>query len=251
MKKVLAFDLDGTLAESKSAITDEMSDLLSQLLHTFQICVISGGKFGQFESQLINNLKASSKELENLHLMPTSGTRYDKYNPQQKTWDEVYAENFTEDEKKRIISALEEGAESLGYKPEKTWGDIIEDRGSQITWSALGQQAPSKEKHDWDPDHSKKKALRDFAASKLPGFNVRTGGTTSVDITKEGIDKAYGMKKLIEILGIEKQDILFFGDAIYEGGNDLAVKEMGIDSVQVRDFDETARILQSILYLVS
>ncbi len=249
MKKVLAFDLDGTLAESKSAITQEMSDVLSVLLQKFQICVISGGKYEQFEKQLINNLKVDEKLLLNLHVMPTSGTRYDRYDIDSHSWQEVYAENFTDKEKKDIITALETGAKELGLEPDKTWGDIIEDRGSQITWSALGQQAPSKEKHEWDPDHLKKVALRDFVATRLKGFNVRTGGTTSVDITKDGIDKAYGMRKLMEIIGLEKKDILFFGDAIYEGGNDLAVKELGIDSVQVRDHLETEAILTSILHL--
>src|SRR5487761_1655524 len=142
MKKLIAFDLDGTLAPSKSPLPDKMSELLNELLGKFQVCVISGGKFEQFQKQLLANLKTTPERLEKLHLMPTCGTRYYLYDISKETWEQVYAEDFTETEKKKIIIALEEGVREAGYDKEKTWGEQIEDRGSQITFSALGQEAP-------------------------------------------------------------------------------------------------------------
>lgn len=248
-KQVIAFDLDGTLAESKSAMTDRMSELLSELLDNYQVCVISGGKFAQFDKQLISNLKVTPNELKNLHLMPTCGTRYDRYDFDKQEWSEIYAENFEDSEKEAIIQVLKEGAKELNLWEENPWGDIIEDRGSQITFSALGQEAPVDAKHEWDPTGEKKAKLRDYAAAKLEGFEVRTGGTTSVDITREGIDKAYGMKKLMEELDVKMEDILFFGDALHEGGNDYPVKAMGIDCVAVRGWEDTAVGVESILKL--
>lgn len=250
MKKVIAFDLDGTLAESKSALEDKMSELLDQLLDSFHICVISGGKFEQFEKQLLSNLKVPPAKLEKLHLMPTCGTRYYKYDVARATWEQVYAEDFSEKEKQEIIKALNQGIDELGYRESKPWGDLIEDRGSQITFSALGQEAPVKAKEEWDPENTKKTKLRDTVAVLIPEFEVRAGGSTSIDVTKLGIDKAYGMQKLMNILGISKDEILFFGDRLAEGGNDYPVKAMGIDSLEVSRWHDTALCLQAVVHIV-
>lgn len=250
MKKVLAFDLDGTLAESKSAAEDKIVELLDDLLDYFHICVISGGKFEQFQKQLLANLKVEPAKLEKLHLMPTCGTRYYKYNVATGEWEKVYAEDFTKAEKVTIIKALDESIDELGYREAKPWGDLIEDRGSQITFSALGQEAPVDAKEAWDPDNSKKAKLRDAVAERIPEFEVRSGGSTSIDVTKLGIDKAYGMQKLMSMLEIGKDDILFFGDRLQEGGNDYPVKAMGIDSLEVSHWQDTVFALQAILHVV-
>lgn len=253
-RKLIAFDLDGTLAPSKSPLPDRMSPLISQLLTKYQVCVISGGKFEQFEKQLLSNLKTEEKFLKNLHIMPTCGTRYMRYDDSKKHWHEVYAENFSETEKERIISVLNKVVDKLGYRESKVYGDVIEDRGSQITFSALGQDIVDvlgidgvRQKEEWDKNNKKKEAIRDQAAELLPEFEVRVGGVTSVDITKPGIDKAYGMGKLINMLSISKEDIFFIGDRLAEGGNDYPVKAMGIDCMEISAWEETALVIESIL----
>ncbi len=251
MKKLLAFDLDDTLAITKSPIDDRMAAILPKILDHFDICVISGGKYEQFQIQIIERLKATPQQLERLHIMPTCGTRYFHYDSVHDTWDRVYSEDLTSDQKTKIKAVLEEAAKHLGYWEAKPYGEIIEDRGSQVTYSALGQQAPAEAKYAWDPDGTKKLAIRDYAAKLLPDLEVRAGGTTSIDVTPIGIDKAYGMKKLMEQLEIGKEDILFFGDKLQPGGNDYPVKAMGIDSMEVSNWEDTVRCLESIYYLVA
>lgn len=257
MKKLIAFDLDGTLAPSKSFLPDEMANVFGGLLDHFQVCVISGGKFGQFETQLLNGLHVSPTQLQRLHLMPTCGTRYYAYDLAKSDWEQVYAEDFTEAEKRQIIDALNEGIDALGYREKKVYGETIEDRGSQITFSALGQDIVAelgdkgvRLKEEWDPDSSKKNKLRNYVADRIPEFEVRVGGGTSIDITKPGIDKAYGMNKLMDMLDVAKDDILFMGDRIQPGGNDYPVKEMGVDCVEVSDWRDTVKILTGILHVV-
>lgn len=247
MKKVVAFDLDDTLAVTKSPISDRMSQLLIQLLDQYEVCIISGGKFEQFKKQVVDRLEASPSLLHKLHLMPTCGTRYYRYDDVAKDWAQQYAEDLTDEQKKRIEDVLSEGAKKLGYWEAKPYGDIIEDRGSQITFSALGQQAPAEAKYKWDPDGKKKWALRDYAAPLLQDVEVRVGGTTSIDVTRIGIDKAYGMEKLISMLEISKDEIVFIGDKLQEGGNDYPVKAMGIDSIEVDRWEDTALVLEGIL----
>jgi HAD superfamily hydrolase (TIGR01484 family) len=257
MKKVIAFDLDGTLAASKSPLADRMSEALNRLLDNFQVCVISGGKFEQFQKQLLSNLKASPDKLEKLHLMPTCGTRYYSYNLAKKDWDQVYAEDFTKAEKDKIIDALNKGFDDLNMREKEVYGDTVEDRGSQVTFSVLGQDIVDvlgmegvERKEAWDPDNAKKNKLRDYIAPLIPEFEVRVGGVTSIDVTKLGIDKGYGMQKLMELLEVSKDDMLFFGDRLAEGGNDYPVKAMGIDSLEVSSWQDTALALEAILAVV-
>lgn len=245
MKKVLAFDLDDTLAITKTPISDEMVVVLSKILEKYEVCVISGGRFEQFKLQITDRLKVSPKLLTRLHLMPTCGTQYYRFNELANDWQLQYAEDLTSVQKRKIIDVLETSVKKLGLWEANAAGTIIEDRGSQITFSALGQQATAEDKYAWDADGAKKIAIRDLAAQSLPELEVRAGGTTSIDVTRKGIDKAYGMQKLIEALGVTKQDILFFGDKLQEGGNDYPVKAMGINSVEVSCSEDTIDQLKS------
>ena len=83
--------------------------------------------------------------------------------------------------------------------------------------------------------------------NELTDYEIRIGGSTSIDITKPGIDKAYGMEKLMAALEIGKDDILFVGDKLDEGGNDYPVKAMGIDTIAVEGWEDTALIIDTII----
>ncbi len=248
-KRLITFDLDGTLAPSKAALPDKIGELLSRLLAKYQVCVISGGKYELFQRQLLSNLHTEPKLLANLHLMPTTGTRYYKFDLEKQGWAEVYADNLTQKQKDRISEALNDGLDKLGWRPHKPWGALIEDRHSQITLSTLGQEAPLEAKEAWDPSGERKQKLREVIAPLIPEFEVRAAGTTSIDVTMPGIDKAYGMQKLLDLLSISKEEVLFMGDKLIEGGNDYPVKAMGIDCMEVSHWQDTALIIEAILYV--
>jgi phosphomannomutase len=243
MKKLIIFDLDGTLAESKAAIDGEMIKILNALIDVAKVAIISGGDWPQFEKQVLYHL-TNKESFKNLSILPTCGTKFYQY---KSGWKKLYSEDFTDEEKKKILNSLTTAVEEQGFKPEKTWGEQIEDRGSQITYSALGQEAPLKTKKEWDPGFAKRKKIQAALSKTIPQFSVNLGGTTSVDITKPGIDKAYGIKKLREILNIKKKEMIFIGDAIFPGGNDYPAKEAGVASVCIKDPDETKRVIAGII----
>lgn len=250
MKKVIAFDLDDTLAVTKSAISDRMSELLGELLKTHQVCIISGGWLPQFEKQVIDNLNIEHHYLQNLHLMPTCGTRYYRYNDIDKKWKLIYAEDLSDKERKDIIRIVEEAAKAMNLWTDNPYGEIIEDRQSQISISMLGQKAPAEKKYEWyEKNNAKRLKLRAVIDEKLPDFEVRAGGTTTLDITRIGIDKAYGMEKLINELEVSKDEILFVGDKLQEGGNDYPVKAFGIDCIEVRNHEDTELVIETVLKL--
>ena len=248
MKKVIAFDLDDTLAVTKSPISDRMGGLLVQLLEHYDVCVISGGTYDIFLQNVVSRLEAPAHLLGKLHLMPTCGTRYYRYDELAAEWKLQYANDLSADQKKRIMEALESTAKDMGIWEDNPTGEIIEDRESQITLSALGQQATPEDKYAWAEKYKDiRPVFRDKVAEKIPDLEVRIGGTTSTDVTLPGVDKAYGMEKLIDALDISRDEILYMGDKLDEGGNDYPVKAMGIDTVAVEGWETTAYVIEGIL----
>lgn len=254
--RLVAFDLDDTLAESKSPLEPEMGRLLAQLLSIVPVAVISGGQFSQFESQLLDGLEAASSAQQaafgfgRLHLMPTCGTRY--YRWQDAEWRQQYAEDLSPEARAEALAVLEQEARKLGlWEPARpdaiVWGDVLEDRGTQITFSALGQSAPNEAKRAWDPTGARKSSLRDAVAPLLPELEVRSGGSTSIDITRKGIDKAYGMRRLAELSGIPLEHTVFVGDRLDPDGNDYPVLSVGVRGVAVEGPADTLRVISEFL----
>jgi phosphomannomutase len=247
VKKLIVFDLDGTLAESKSPLDDEMSRLLDDLLGIVRVAVISGGDWPQFEKQVLPHL-AHNDSLVNLSLLPTCGTKFFRY---AGNWNKLYSEDFTPAEKAKIIGALKNAVAQAGFQADKVWGEVIEDRGSQITFSALGQQAPLEEKSKWDPDFTKRTKIKEILDPLIPGFSVQMGGATSIDVTKHGIDKGYGIRKLRDVLGVSIKEMIFVGDALFPGGNDYPAEEAGVISISVRGPHETKRVIETMIACLS
>lgn len=244
--RLVAFDLDDTLAPSKSAIAPRMGELLIALAERVEVAIISGGQLTQFQKQVVDRLPAAdSTVLGHIHLLPTCGTQY--YRITADGVQTVYAHALTDDEKTRALSAVEEEARRLGLWESETWGDILEDRGSQITFSALGQSAPVDVKMAWDPTGVKKNTLREAVAGRIPDLEVRSGGSTSVDITQRGIDKAYGMRQLADQTGIALDDMLFVGDRLDENGNDYPVLAMGVTCHAVTGWEDTISYLEELV----
>lgn len=246
-KKLIVFDMDGTLTPSKGAMTPAMGKLLAKLLAVKKVAVIGGGKYDLFKWQFLSRIKFHGSELGNLFLFPTSSTAFWRYKSGR--WRNVYSRPLSGAEKKKIKNAFSAAFREFHYvHPKKTYGEVIEDRGTQITFSALGQKAPIPTKAAWNKKYN---ALRLKMArllqKKLPAFGVRVGGTTSIDVTKKGIDKAYGIRQIEKHLKIPRREMLFVGDAIFPGGNDYAVVKTGVDYVKVSGPVDTKKIIKFIV----
>jgi len=244
--RLIAFDLDDTLAASKSAIGPAMARALANLLAVRPVCIISGGGPPQFEEQVLSRLPDDAN-LADLHLMPTCGTRYLRHDGTG--WREIYAHSLDAALKAKVAASLETRARELGlWEPEeRVRGERIEDRGSQITFSALGQEARPDDKRAWDPTGQKRLALRAAVAADVPELSVRAGGSTSIDITETGIDKAYGLARLSEMTGIALTDMLFLGDRLDEGGNDYPVALLGVPTLGVTGPDDTLAQIEALV----
>jgi phosphomannomutase len=251
MKTFLAFDIDDTIAVTKSPISKRMAELFDKLLGEFQICVISEGKFDVHVMQIIDEMASTPKQkMTRLHVLSTCGTQYYKLDTVKDRWSTVYKDSIPEGDKLKIRQVLEESAKELGLWCEHPAGEVIKDRDTQITFSALGQLASPEDKYVWDPTNEKKLAIRDLCQKKYDKYEFRAGGTTSIDVTPFGIDKAFGINQLIKLNSIKKEDILFFGDKLQPGGNDYPVLQMGVDCIEVSSEKDTEKILDSFVKLL-
>lgn len=246
-RKVIVSDLDGTLAPSKSPVSRDMAEVICHVLMRLKIAVVSGGAFHQFEKQFLSQLTCGPECLKNLSIFPTNGSSCYIYDEKKNSWSELYNEKLSLLERKKVVTALNEAISESNLNLSGSYGEVIEDRGSQVTFSGRGQDAPLIEKQVWDPDQSKRKKLIEVLKKKIPEFEARIGGISSIDITKKGIDKAYAIKKIKKLLEVNDEDIIYVGDALFKGGNDETIKSTGIDFIQQAGPNSTLEFLSRFM----
>ncbi len=179
--------------------------------------------------------------------MPTSGAEFLAWDNDSKKWIEKYAYKFDESEFEKIKKAFEYALEKLNLNNLESFGPRIENRGTQVTFSALGQKAPIEKKEVWDPEAKKRTQIVDIIKQMIPEFSIKMGGSTSIDINRHGIDKAFGIAKFMKYTGFMNSEILYVGDALYKGGNDSVVNSTGVKTYPVRNPKDTITLIKSII----
>ena len=252
-KSLVVFDLDGTLAETKSNIKPDMSEALSRLLQEKKVAVISGGTYKQFRRQFISNLQCPTAALKNLFLFPTNATAFYHYH---KGWKNVYFHSLSVAQKRKIRGAVKDVLKEIDYvPPKKIYGKTLDDRGSQMSYSFLGQDVVAKLgtkgvrlKEEWTKKNTPLKLkIAGMLQARLPEFESRAAGFTTIDIVKRGIDKAYGLRQMEKHLHIPIKGMVFIGDALFPGGNDASVKKTGVQTIAVKGPQDTIAIIKKIL----
>jgi phosphomannomutase len=245
MHSLIIFDLDDTLAESKAQLQPNMADAVTRLLRIRKVAIITGGKYEQIIKQVVSQLPIDAN-LENLYLFPTCGASF--YQFKNDNWNNIYEEKLSNDEVKKIFTALKEAQLEANVITEwPLFWEQIEDRGTQVSWSALGQQCPGNIKVTWDPDQKKRLSMLPFLQTKIPEFEARVGGATTIDVTRKWVDKKYGIYQMEKYLGVPLTDMLFIGDAIFPGGNDYAAVEVGIDYKKTTGPEMTHGFIEQIV----
>ncbi len=246
MKRLIVFALNGALAQGRISIDSEMAELLGALNEIVKIAIISGAGWTQFEHQVLAKL-APGHPRHQLTLLPACGTQLYRYSDH---WRRIYSRDFSDAQREKIINALEQTIEMMNFQLGQIWGPLIEDRASQVTFSGLGQLAPIPEKRKWDADCQKRRRMKALLDQFIPEYSVRLGGMTSIDVTKAGLDKGYAIRQLRDGLGVPIQEMLFIGNTFVADGNDLAAKAAGIQTIGVRDPEQTKRVIEAIIAIL-
>ncbi len=239
------FDLDGTLAKSKQPMLASDLELLSALTRKMPVVIVGGGKKELFWRQVVRPIARFKPNLRNLRIMPTNGASLYVWNGR---WSKRYELFLTKTEAGRIRTALKTALIRIGFKPPKRPdGNLVEDRGAQITFSALGQNAPLPAKLKWNRTDDIRPRLLKELRKLLPDLDVHMAGLTSIDITRRGIDKSYAVQRAQKHFHIKKDEMIFVGDAIYPGGNDYPAQKTGVPCFKVNGPAETRRIIHRLL----
>lgn len=233
--------MDGTLSQSKSPMTPEMGELFNKLSEITKIAVISGASFAQFEKELLPVIKPSP----NIVLLTTDGNQHLEFDDSLKKWKVIDKQEFPPALKSKVLQALTTIIASKDFGiPQNPVGKYVEDRDTEVNFSALGQNAPIEAKKVWDPDQKKRKKIKEKLESMVDGLTVSIAGTTSIDIFPKGRDKAFGLDLFMKRMNLSKKEVIFVGDAIFPGGNDYPALEMGLETIKVGGPADTAEIIQ-------
>lgn len=246
--RAVLFDLDDTLAESFQAPLPPMIEKLGLLLEHLPVAIISAATFQRIDRCVIQPL-ASTERFDGLTIFPNSAAECFIW---QDGWTLAYDFELTAEERARIERAILESVEETGVQEGQTkYMPRILDRRVQMAYAAIGLEASEEEKASWDPDQKKRRRLQKALEQRLPGFAILIGGKTSIDITRQGVDKSYGVRWLAERLACEPKDMLYIADALYEGGNDAVVIPTGIVTKQVTGPAETEVLIDELLASLS
>jgi len=224
--KHLFFDLDGTLARSRTPITKDMRRALESL--TQSVVIVSGGTYEIMKSQL-------GDLADNYPLLGENG------NHALQNGSVLWRNKLSEKAEQEIYAHIDR------FESNRTWDvrdkdDLIENRGCQITYSPFGNNEELHLKEAFDPDRVRRKKMLRENTIPLTLSEIRIGGTTCFDYFEKGKHKGYNVQKLIDHFGWKNEECLYIGDRLDEGGNDYSVVGV-IDTHAVKDPEDTQLFL--------
>jgi hypothetical protein len=222
-----------------------MTARILQLLERMPFAVLTGRAFQQLDADFLKTL-ADSPHAERAYLV-TSGAA-EAFTCEENSWVSAYAFKLGDDEVTKIRAAIDASLSETGVlEGLPCYGERYLNKGSLFAYAMLGVPLPKAIDSSWDPGNARRSKLWHSLKEKLPEFDVVMGGMTSIDITKKGVNKAYGIGWLSERLGIAPGDILFVGDALYPGGNDEIIRTTGAQIRVTSGPEETERIIEELL----
>ncbi len=242
--KVTFFDLDDTLAESFKPPSRAMLERFDTLLGKMPLAILTAAGFPRINQDFLVPL-ANTNKLTQLYIFPDSSARCYLY--VNGVWEPEYSLMLSDEDRVKIKAAIQKVAMEqhfdgiLAYKPQ------IIDREAQIAYAFLGLDAPDDLKRTWDPTFEKRAAMQQALLKIIPEYDILIGGRSTIDITTKGVNKSYGVNWLSHRLHTPPQDMLFVGDALYEGGNDFVVIPTGIKTRPVTGPSETLGVIDEIL----
>ena len=256
-RSLIVFDLDGTLTERKKKISKVVCERLVELNKHYNVGIISGCSFNRMGWQFIDPWFDTSNTMSNFNmfLLPTSGAEMRIHGGWVDPWkSRLYENDFTLIEKFKIMNAFNYANQDLGYpvecddNMETIHGEIVDDRGGQVTFSMIGFDAPVYMRDGFDNDYGLRNDFAYLMQEYLGSdFSIKIGGSTSIDVNKKDIDKSYGLVKLLLHLKTDPNNVIYFGDKFDYFENDEPILKMGIKCVNVEHPDETLICIEELI----
>jgi len=243
--KAVLFDFDDTLAPSFEPPSAEMVSRVSLLIQRMPVAIVTGRDFAWMDRDFLPRV-ATADHTERFYVMPEGAAQCFVWSG--RAWKEMYGHSLGEKDRGHIEKVILECVRKTGVlEGLPVFGPQFVHRKAAVAFAALGWQVPRDLRHTWDPGNVRRTALRDSIARELPGFDVLMGGSTTIDVTKKGINKSCGVLWLSEHLRIQPQEMLYVGDTLFPGGNDYVVIPTGVQTRETNGPEQTLSIIGEVL----
>ena len=236
MIKLMAFDLDGTLTQHKTKLSDAHRDILKKLQEKYTLIMVGAGQCRRIFNQL---------DGFPIDIIGNYGMQYAKYNPETKDIDMVYdiQENCNKEETEKKVTFLREKHGFTEFAGENVEYHI----SGCITFPVLGTKAAQADKLAFDPDRKKRRAFYDEVKELFPDYNVFVGGSSSFDMAPKPYNKYYALAKYCEENGIAHDEVVFVGDDYGIGGNDESVYVSDFGFLTIDNYEDFPKVVAHLL----
>ena len=233
-KKLLVFDLDGTLSNHKCPMPEESRALLDALGKKYHLAMCGAGnapriykQMGNYPIDIVGNYGMQHAKVENDELVIT-----------RQIVCEVDAEFFREktDYLREKYGYTEFDGESLEFH-----------KTGMVTFALLGTKADKNKKIAFDPDRAKRRVMYPEVLEIFKDYTVFIGGSSSFDIVGKQYNKYDATIEYANMLGYTKEQILFLGDDMGDGGGDSHVRLGGMDYLHILDYTKIAEKMAFLL----
>lgn len=230
MKRLICFDLDGTLSQHKTPITQEVRTMLDRLSEKYKIMMVGAGnapriwnQMGQYPIDILGNYGMQEAVVKDGQLC-------------------IVREDTVVPDKEMFLEKCAYLREKYGYT--QYYGDSVEFHpAGMVTFCLLGTPAPIDEKIAFDPTREKRRVLYPEVLELFPEHSVYIGGSSSFDFTPKQYNKYDAIMKYAAENGYSKEEILYVGDDFEDGGGDSHIRIYGMDYICIDDYRKTPEIL--------
>ena len=233
-KRLICFDLDGTLSQHKSHMPQANKDLLKKLDAEYKLIMVGAGN----APRIYNQMEQYPIDIIANYGMQESAMVDGEF--------KIIREDTVEPDKEYFNRTCQYLREKYGYT-EYAGGHLEFHPSGMVTFCLIGSGAKVEDKVVFDPDRSKRRVLYDEVCSLFPEHVVYIGGSSSFDFAPKQYNKYDSIMKYASEHGYSLDEILFIGDDFGDGGGDSHVRIKGMDYVQVDDHTKLPEILSFLL----
>lgn len=234
MKKLICFDLDGTLTQHRSKLEEENKILLDELKEKYKIIMVGAGGAERIYAQM-NGYP--------IDIIGNYGMQESRMIGGEFT---IIREEKATPNKEYFSKTVEYLRKKYGYTTYQ--GESVEFHATgMVTFPLLGTKADIKDKIAFDPTREKRRVLYDEILSLFPDYSVYIGGSSSFDFTQKQYNKYDAIMRYAKENGYKKEEILYVGDDFGDGGGDSHVRIYGLDFVEITDYTKTRNALEFLL----
>ena len=236
MIKLIAFDLDGTLTQHKTKISDENRAVLDALSKKYRLVMVGAGKCQRIFTQLGEYP---------IDIIGNYGLTVSEYDKAQNTLKILKSQKFDCD-RASVIERAARLRERFGFTEYR--GDSIEFHDSGcVTFALLGTKALQEEKLAFDPDRTKRRKIYKEVCDTFPEYSVFVGGSSSFDMAPRPYDKRYALELYCKEKGFSHDEVIFVGDDYGEGGNDESVYKSDFGFIKINDYRLLREAIRELL----